>query len=188
MRALALGLAGLVVGGCSLVPSVQVGGTAAHAHGPTARPAPLAVAQATHEYPGPRVPQRVAGAASGAVAAVRSFAAAYTNWNASTVSADMLALGTRSVGQARSLVELAAAQTAQDYELKRGGVANQGIVEAVSPLPGQPGEFVVVTRERTTATATAVYQGLAPAWHVALATVTEVAAGRWAVSGWQPES
>jgi hypothetical protein len=32
------------------------------------------------------------------------------------------------------------------------------------------------------------YAGLAPAWHVAVATVTEVAPRRWVLSGWQPEN
>ncbi len=56
-----------------------------------------------------------------------------------------------------------------DYELKRGGIANSGTVEAVAPLPGRRDQYVVVTRELTTATATRAYQGLRPAWHVALA-------------------
>jgi hypothetical protein len=48
--------------------------------------------------------------------------------------------------------------------------------------------YVVVTRELTVATATTAYQGLQPAWHVTVATVTQLASGGWAVSGWQPES
>ena len=100
----------------------------------------------------------------------------------------MLALAAGSVGQARSVVALAASETAGDYELRRGGIANSGTVEAVAPLPGHPSEFVVVTRERTTATNVSTYAGRAPAWHVTLATVREVARGVWAVSGWEPES
>jgi hypothetical protein len=53
---------------------------------------------------------------------------------------------------------------------------------------GGPGQYVVVTRELTTATATDAYRGLRPAWHVALATVTRLATGGWALSGWQPEN
>jgi hypothetical protein len=121
-------------------------------------------------------------------AAVRSFAAAYINWSADSVSADMAALARASVGQARSAMQLAAAQTDADTQIQQGGVANHGTVEAVALLPGRTHEFVVVTLERTTATATASYRGLAPAWHVALATVTQVGSGRWAVSRWQPES
>jgi hypothetical protein len=100
----------------------------------------------------------------------------------------MLALARRSVGQARSAMELAAAQTASDYELQRGGIANRGVVEAVSPLRAGQGRWVVVTEEQTTATATNAYQGLQPAWHITVVTVTEPTAGRWVISGWQPEN
>jgi len=120
-------------------------------------------------------------------AAVRAFAQAYINWDAQTVSADMRGLAARSVGQARAAAALAAAQTAGDYELQAGGVANSGQVEAVASLPGRPERYVVVTLERTTATATSAYQGLAPAWHVTVAEVVDQG-GRWVVSGWQPES
>lgn len=119
---------------------------------------------------------------------VSAFADAYINWSSDTVSADMRGLAGRSIGQARSAMQLAAAQTAGDYELQRGAVANHGTVEAVSPLPRARGQYIVVTREQTTAAAGSGYAGLAPAWHVALATVTEVAPGRWAVSAWQPQS
>jgi hypothetical protein len=100
----------------------------------------------------------------------------------------MRKLATRSIGEARAATELAAAETARDYELQRGGVANSGTVEAISPLPGHRWQYVVVTRELTTATATTAYQGLQPAWHVAIATVSEVGEGEWAVSGWEPQS
>jgi hypothetical protein len=119
---------------------------------------------------------------------VSAFASSYINWNADSVSTDMRALAARSVGQARSAMQLAAAQTASDYELKRGGIANRGTVEAIAPLPGGPDRYVIVTREFTTATATTAYRGLQPAWHVAIATVREVAPGQWVVSAWQPES
>jgi hypothetical protein len=85
-------------------------------------------------------------------------------------------------------MQLAAAQTAADTQIQQGGVANHGTVEAVAPAPGRVDEFIVVTLEHTTASATGAYRGLVPAWHVALATVAQVAPGRWAVSGWQPES
>jgi hypothetical protein len=128
------------------------------------------------------------GGSPTAVAAVRAFATAYINWTASTVAREMLALALSSVGQARSATALAASQTAGDYELRRGGVANSGTVEEVAPLPGRPDAYLVVTRERTTATNTTAYAGLRPEWHVTVATVAQVAPGRWAVSGWQPES
>jgi hypothetical protein len=149
----------------------------------------LAQAQATHEYPShPRAPQTATRPAAGPLAAVRSFARQYINWRADTVTAQMRALAAQSVGQARSEMELAAAHTAGDYELRRGGVANSGTVEAIAPLTGHRLEYVVVTLERTTATATTAYEGLRPAWHLALATVARLRDGRWAVSGWQPEN
>jgi hypothetical protein len=151
-------------------------------------PTKLQVARAKHEYPSSRTPREgVRGGAADAVRAVRAFATAYINWSADTVAADMRALAGRSIGQARSALELAAAQTASDYELQRGGIANSGTVEAIAPLPGVRDRYVVVTREATSATNTTAYDGLRPAWHVALATVARVAGG-WAVSDWEPQS
>lgn len=153
-----------------------------------ATPVKLQIARATHEYPSPKPPREtVTSASATAVEAVRAFAHAYINWSADTVAADMRVLAARSVGQARSALELAAAQTASDYELQRGGIANSGTVEAIAPLPGARDRYVVVTRESTTATNTTAYQGLRPAWHVALATVARIGSS-WVVSGWQPES
>lgn len=148
----------------------------------------LGQAQATHEYPSPAAPQSASGGSASPERAISQFASAYINWTAATVSSDMSELAARSLGQARAVAALAAAQTASDYELHRGGIANGGEVEAVAPLSGKRDQYVVVTRELTTATNTAAYQGLAPAWHVALATVTQLMPGRWVVSGWQPES
>jgi hypothetical protein len=149
----------------------------------------LTQAQATHEYPSPPPPRQTAtGATSTAAQAVRAFATAYINWSAQTVAGDMASLAARSVGQARSAMTLAAAQTADDYELQRGGIANHGAVEAVAPLPGHRDQYVVVTLESTSATNTTAYQGLRPAWHVALATTTELPGARWVVSDWQPEN
>jgi hypothetical protein len=145
-------------------------------------------AERTHEYPSP-VParQRAPGAAS-AIKAISAFASTYINWSPQTVASQMRSLARASIGQARAAMSLAAAQTSGDYELQRGGVSNQGTVEAVAPLAGHRGEYLVVTREVTTATDTTVYQGLQPAWHVTLAAVTELTPGRWVLSGWQPES
>jgi hypothetical protein len=150
----------------------------------------LDVAQATHEYQAASRPprERAAGGRPTAAAAILAFASAYINWTAATVARDMLALATESVGQARSATELAAAQVSSDYELRRGGIANSGTVEAVAPLAGRGCRYAVVTRERTTATNTDAYVGLAPAWHVAVASAEQLAPGRWVVSGWQPEN
>jgi hypothetical protein len=152
-------------------------------------PSAVARANATHEYPSkPPPPQIATGAAPTAIQAIRAFVTAYINWNPQTVSADMRLLAARSVGQARAAMSLAAGETADDYELRRGGIANSGTVEVVAPLQRRRNEYVVVTLESTTATNTTAYQGLRPAWHVALATVQRVPGGRWALSDWQPES
>ncbi len=121
-----------------------------------------------------------------AVAVVRAFASVYINWTADDITARMRALAAASIGPARAATELAAAGTENDYELKRGGISNSGTVEAVAPLAHD--QYVVVTKELTTAANTTAYEGLRPAWHVALATVAEPAPGQWVVSGWQPES
>jgi hypothetical protein len=149
----------------------------------------VAQAQATHEYPSPAPPaQTAAGGALSAGPAVRAFAVQYINWTADTVAGRMRSLASQSVGQARSAMELAAAQTAHDYELQRGGIANSGTVEAVAPLSGRPDQYVVVTRELTSATNTSAYQGLRPGWHLTLATVVQLGPRRWVLSRWQPEN
>jgi hypothetical protein len=174
-RTVAVGLCAMLCAGC---------GEARH-KAPT-RPAKLAQAQAIHEYPSPPPPPQTAtGATSTAVQAVRAFATGYINWTARTVAGEMASLAGRSVGQARAAMTLAAAQTADDYELQRGGIANHGTVEAVAPLPGH-NQYVVVTLESTSATNTTAYQGLRPAWHVALATTTELPGAGWVLSAWQP--
>jgi hypothetical protein len=146
-------------------------------------------AQTTHEYPSPRpAEQTVASASPGAVDAIRSFATTYINWDADTVAAQMRWLADRSTEQAHAAMQLAASQTANDYELRRGGIANTGTVEAIAPLRGHPGQYVVVTREQTSASNTDAYQGLKPAWHVTLAGATRVSGGKWAVNRWQPEN
>ena len=100
----------------------------------------------------------------------------------------MRALSNGSVGQARAATALAAAETANDYELARGGVSNHGKVEAITRLAEHRNQYLVVTRELTTANDTTVYQGLRPAWHLALATVTRLPGRQWVLSGWQPET
>jgi hypothetical protein len=121
------------------------------------------------------------------VNAVRAFALLYANWTAASVVVHLKTLALFTVDQARSLVELQAAETGSDYELQRGGIANSATVESIAPAPGVPDDWIVVTRERTTSTRTLAYQGLAPAWHVSLASVTQVR-GLWVVSRWQSES
>jgi hypothetical protein len=172
--------AAVALAGC---PGLGARGTA------TTRTSKLQAARATHEYPTPAsAPEASTSQASTPDQAIGRFAGLYINWTPDTVAEHMRELAAESVGQARSAMQLAAVQTANDYELQRGGVANTGTVEAIAPLHGRSDEFVVVTRETTTATNTTAYQGLRPAWHVAIATVEQTGAGRWALSGWQPEN
>jgi hypothetical protein len=100
----------------------------------------------------------------------------------------MSELAAQSIGQARSAMQLAAAQTGHDYELQQGGISNSGTVEAIAPLFASHDRYAVVTRELTTATNTTAYQGLHAAWHLAIATVAQAGPGRWVLSGWQPEN
>jgi hypothetical protein len=119
------------------------------------------------------------------------FASHYINWTAADVAATMARLARSSVGQARSELTLAAAEARADMTLTQGEIANRGSVEAVSRLRGAQNRYVVVTLETTTSALSSAYRGLAPAWHVTVATVTELGATaqrRWAVSGWQPEN
>jgi hypothetical protein len=164
-------------------------GAGSHARPAGTVPSPLARAQATHEYPSPEPPRQTATDASNTRSeAITAFATAYINWDARSVAADMRMLAARSIGQARAAMTLAAAETTGDYELQRGGIANHCTVEAVTRLPKHRNQYVVVTLESTTATNTTAYQGLKPAWHVALATVSEERPGEWVLSGWQPEN
>jgi hypothetical protein len=150
----------------------------------------VAVARAdrTHELPTPAGRQAVLGGWRSPVQAVDVFADTYINWTAATVSGRLQALSEVSLGQARSAMALAAAQTGHDGELQRGEVANSGAVEAIAPLAGHARQYIVVTREQTSASGDAAVAGLAPAWHVALATVTQVPGRLWVLSAWQPES
>jgi hypothetical protein len=177
----------LAAAGCGATHDREQGATAITRKSPI--PRAIAEAQATHEYPSPPPPRETAtSTAITPIQAIRAFATAYINWNAQTVAGDMRTLAAASVGQARAAMTLAAAETASDYELRQGGIANAGTVEAVAPLLGQSREYVVVTRESTTATATTAYEGLAPAWHLTVATVTHTPGGRWVLTGWQPEN
>ena len=150
--------------------------------------ATLARAQHTHEIPTPAPRATAPGGWRSPVQAVQVFAQAYINWTAATVARHLRVLAYVSVGQAHSAMSLAAAQTAQDSDLHRGGIANSGTVEAIAPVTGERNVYAVVTRERTTAANTTAYRGLSATWHVTLATVTQVDGGLWTLSGWQPES
>lgn len=200
MRGLPAIAVALVLAGCALTPGTArrsaspstalVPSTTAKTStiaSPSVPAAPSAAAQRTHELPTPAPAPTVAGGWRSPAEAVQEFATAYVNWNYRTVSPHLRALSEVSVGQARSMLAMAAAEVGRDGELRRGRIANSGVVEAIGPVRGRNGQYAVVTRERTTAANTNAYQGLAPAWHVALATVTRVR-GLWVLSAWQPES
>jgi hypothetical protein len=148
----------------------------------------VARADRTHEVPTPAPPEQVAGGWRSPTQAVYVFATQYVNWTWQDVSARLRALARVSVGQARSAVAAAASQTASDHELTQGQIANSGVVEAIAPVIGRRYEYAVATRERTTASGTDAYQGIAPQWHLAVATVTRLDGGLWVLSDWQPEN
>ena len=170
---------------------VTAGPTAPGPTAPAARiRATVARAQRTHEIPTP-APAEQAQALGGwrsPVQAVQVFAQTYINWTAGTVATHLHVLAQAAIGQARSAMTLAAGQIGHDSSIALGGVANSGIVEGIAPMTGERNVYAVVTRERTTATHTNAYQGLRPAWHVTLATVTRVYGHLWTISGWQPEN
>jgi hypothetical protein len=174
MGAVAAILAAGAVGGCGA--------------GTTAVRATVARAQRTHEIPTPAPSQQALGGWRSPVQAVQVFAAWYINWTADTVATHLRVLAQAGIGQARSAMTLAAGQVAHDSSLRLGGIANSGTVEAIASVTGESNVYAVVTRERTTATNTNAYQGLRPAWHLTLATVTRVYGRLWTISGWQPEN
>jgi uncharacterized protein YbdZ (MbtH family) len=123
-----------------------------------------------------------------AISAVTTFARVYTNWTAADVSQRLRILAAASLGRARQEMAAQATETEDDPELASGHLTNQGTVEAVSPLAGQPGTYIVVTLERTVASAGSQLSGLPAGWHVTLAAVTRVAQRGWVVSDWRPQS
>ena len=150
--------------------------------------ATVARAQHTHEIPTPAPAAKALGGWHSPVQAVQVFAQSYINWTAATVATQLHVLAQAAIGQARSAMTLAAGQVGHDSSIALGGIANSGTVEAIAPVTGENNVYAVVTRERTTATNTNAYQGLRPAWHVTLATVTEVFGHLWTISRWQPEN
>jgi len=126
-----------------------------------------------------------AAAAATPVAAIERFARLYINWTHSTLADHQRQLAAISVGEASAMQARAAARTPADYELHRSRVANRGRIVALAPArPARTGTYVVVTRERTLGART--YEGLAPAYHVTIATVQRLGGG-WAVSQWRPQ-
>jgi hypothetical protein len=190
--ALVLGACGLPFGRAGTPARPSAAATSASASAamtPEARlRATVARAQRTHEIATPAPPQKAPGGWRSPVQAVQVFAQEYINWTADTVAGHLRVLSQAAVGQARSAMTLAAGQVGRDSSLRLGGIANSGTVEAIAPVTGERNVYAVVTLERTTATNTSAYEGLRPAWHVTLATVTQVDGWLWTISGWQPEN
>lgn len=141
-----------------------------------------------NEIPTPPGPNERAPGARTPIEALSAFATTYINWDAGDVRAKLETLAKRSVGQARTAMQLEAAQVGADAELGQDGIANAGTVESVAPVNHVPNQYVVVTKETTTASDSTAYQGLGAAWHLTVATVRRDARGAWVVSGWQPQS
>ncbi len=118
--------------------------------------------------------------------ALRRYALAYTNWNATTLATHLRWLATLAVGPARLTALQTAAALGGNSQLVAEHVRNSGVVVAIAAGEGAArGEWVVVTQEHTTGDGS--YAGLPATLHVTLADVTRVGGG-WAVSGWSPGS
>jgi hypothetical protein len=182
----ALAAAAVMAAGCGIAPpATNSAGTGTTGTAPPIGQ-PTTPATAAPNRPAPHQPNPYNSPL--AAEALVAFASEYINWNSHNVAAVMRLLASQSIGQAHAEMELAAGETARDYELHRGGIANSGQVMGVAPCSGPGSRWVIVTRERTTATASNAYQGLAPAWHVIVGKAVELRPGRWAISLWQPES
>ena len=128
-----------------------------------------------------------AGAGSATpLAALGRYASLYENWRASGLIARQRQLASISLGQARAQALQAAASAAKDPQLTRSQVTNTGQLIAITPGRGAvAGEWVLVTRERTTGQGD--YAGLPPTLHVIYARLTDQPDG-WIVSSWQPQT
>jgi hypothetical protein len=119
-------------------------------------------------------------------AALERYASLYANWQASNLAARQGQLASVSLGPARAQALQAAASAARDPELTRSQVANQGQVIAITEGTGAAaGEWVLVTRERTTGQGD--YAGLPPALHVIYAQLTRYSHG-WVIVQWKPQT
>src|SRR5579875_892639 len=122
-RALMTTATALLLAGCLSVVAVR---PARPALAPTRTPAKTtAAATATagtvspNELPSPPPPRQTAPGAASPVAAVTAFARAYVNWSYRDVAARMAMLSRASIGQARSAMTLAAAETGRDSTISQ---------------------------------------------------------------------
>jgi hypothetical protein len=119
-------------------------------------------------------------------AALRGYALAYTNWQASNLPAHERELASLAVGAARLAAEQTAASQSATANLAANHVRNKGVVLAIAPGQGPARRrWLAVTQEQTSRTGS--YADLPCSPHVTLARVTPVGQG-WAVSEWRPSS
>lgn len=119
-------------------------------------------------------------------AALRRYALAYMNWNASSLPAHERALASLAIGAARLADEQTATSHSRAGELAADHVDNHGVVLATAPGTGPAhGQWVIVTLEQTTGTGP--YAGLPASTHVTLARITRFG-HRWAVTEWNPQT
>jgi hypothetical protein len=128
---------------------------------------------------------RVAGGAATPQAALERYARLYVSWTASTVADVQEELASISTGQARAQALQAATSYGHDQTLIQSGVANSGHLIALSQDLAEPGQWVLVTSERTTGRGD--YAGLPSTMHVTYAQVTPTRSG-WVVSEWSPQN
>lgn len=113
------------------------------------------------------------------------FATSYVNWSYSSLATTQRALAASAVGAARGAEQQAAASTHADPTISAGRIRNSGRVVSVAAERGQPGTWVIVTREQTSGSGS--YEGLPASYHVTLAKLARVSGG-YAVSEWLPQS
>ncbi len=119
-------------------------------------------------------------------AAVDRYARVYINWTARTVAHVQRQLAAISVDGARAQALAAAARYQRDTTLAASQIANSGTVESVAAGHGPAsGEWVVVTRERTTGQGD--YSGLPNALHIIYARAVRHGSG-WVISEWSPQT
>jgi hypothetical protein len=188
----------LALAGCDSSPRVSAPLGRSIASGPP-HPAPVAPAPAPFGDPpaerGGTIPTEEraaedsvsrAGVASSAELALRRYALAYVNWQASGLQRRERQLAAMSIGAAKLTAEQTAAARSGAAALVTNDVANAGQVVAITPGEGpDTGQWVIVTQEHTTGTGG--YAGLPPAPHVTLAQVKHLRDG-WVVSAWNAAS
>jgi len=197
-RATTTAMLALALGGCaSSAPVSAPLGRSIAASAP--RPAPTAPASAPVGDPpaerGGTIPTTAqtaedsvtrAGVASSPQLALRRYALAYINWQASDLRQREQQLAAISIGAAKLTAEQTAAARSGTGALIANDVANSGQVVAIARGEGpDTGRWVIVTQEHTTGVG--AYAGLPAAAHVTLAQVRRLKDG-WTVSAWNPES